>query len=247
MCGIFALFNNDSSFSKEFIKEEFEKGKARGPENSVLVDNVKSIFGFHRLAINGLNSISNQPIIINDILLICNGEIYNYKELYSLLNVEPTTQSDCEVIIHLYLKYGIEQTLQMVDGVFAFILLDNRISDLDLSSNCYVARDPFGVRPLFILQSNRSDDKKKDKNIIGLASEMKVLTKFHEKLNLNFDQEEYSIKAFIPGTYSSFQLSNKVLSKWECIHTNVPYFIPHFPKTFMGHEPSNEYMYNIIN
>ena len=100
------------------------------------------VLGFHRLAINGLTEISNQPLVINDIVLICNGEIYNYKTLYNYMNVEPVTGSDCEVIIHLYLKYGITQTLTMLDGVFSFILYDNRITE-DLSNRLYIARDPF--------------------------------------------------------------------------------------------------------
>jgi len=84
MCGIFALLNrNNNVFSHHIIKEQFEKGQRRGPENSKLEHNyLKMTLGFHRLAINGLNAESNQPIIFNDVILICNGEIYNYKELY---------------------------------------------------------------------------------------------------------------------------------------------------------------------
>ena len=86
-----------------------------------------SLFGFHRLAINGYkDSASNQPFDINNIILICNGEIYNWEELYQIIDVEPNTKSDCEIIIHLYIRFGIEQTLNMLDGVFAFILLDKR-------------------------------------------------------------------------------------------------------------------------
>jgi asparagine synthase (glutamine-hydrolysing) len=91
------------------------KGVKRGPEFSKLDSNFNKIkLGFHRLAINGLNEESNQPLLINNIALICNGEIYNYKRLYSYMDIQPTTGSDCEVIIHLYLKYGIEQTLSTV-------------------------------------------------------------------------------------------------------------------------------------
>ena len=126
MCGIFALLNNDSNFSDNLINEQFMKGNKRGPEFSKIQSiYIKTIFGFHRLAINGLNNESNQPLIIDNITLICNGEIYNYQELYSMMNVTPQTDSDCEVIIHLYKKYGISQTLQMLDGVFSFALFEN--------------------------------------------------------------------------------------------------------------------------
>jgi asparagine synthase (glutamine-hydrolysing) len=185
--------------------DEFNKGKSRGPESSTLTYLYnKIILGFHRLAINGLNAISNQPLIFNDIVLICNGEIYNYQQLYKLMNVQPRTGSDCEVIIHLYEKYGIEQTLQMLDGVFAFILLDNRISQN--SKKLYVARDPFGVRPLYQLKHN---------NIYGFASELKCLSNINE-----------NIKQYEPGSYSIFQIEEGML--YEPIKENVKYFIPTF-------------------
>ena len=76
--------------------------------------------------------------------MICNGEIYNYNELYETLNVSPTTDSDCEVIIHMYKKYGISQTVQMLDGVFAFILVDTNTQQI------FIARDTYGIRPLFV-------------------------------------------------------------------------------------------------
>ena len=76
MCGIFALLNDIN------IKalSEFNKGKHRGPESTETIIYNKLLLGFHRLAINGLDNISNQPIIMNNKALICNGEIYNYKE-----------------------------------------------------------------------------------------------------------------------------------------------------------------------
>ena len=80
MCGIFSLLNNKSLVSYENIKKYFNLGKNRGPEYSQLLKfTEKEYFGFHRLAINGLDNISNQPLTIDNITLICNGEIYNYK------------------------------------------------------------------------------------------------------------------------------------------------------------------------
>ena len=217
MCGIFALLNSDG-LSLKTIENEFMKGKNRGPEFSKLETNlIKMTIGFHRLAINGLNEESNQPLIINDIVLICNGEIYNYKQLYKQMNIEPTTGSDCEVIIHLFLKYGIEQTLNMLDGVFAFILFDNRITD-DLNNKVYVARDPYGVRPLYQLSTNYVD------GMIGFASELKCLEYFY-----NMNHQSSKINQFKPGTYSVYNLSNKVHAYWECTdYKNTPYFIPSF-------------------
>jgi len=226
MCGIFALLN-DTGIKYDIIEKEFMKGKNRGPEFSKLDSNYMSmILGFHRLAINGLNEESNQPIVIDDIVLICNGEIYNYKRLYQYIDVKPTTDSDCEVIIHLYLKYGIEQTLTLLDGVFAFVLYDNRIHQ-DLNNKVYVARDPFGVRPLYYLKNIKSNINKFYK-LYGFSSELKCLEAFYNEC-----PEFYSISQFTPGTYSIFNLSNKVNSAWEPEKENISYFIPSFSHSWL--------------
>jgi asparagine synthase (glutamine-hydrolysing) len=198
MCGIFALLNSANRFSKEFINIQFNKGKGRGPEHSILQPEFSNyILGFHRLAINGLNTLSNQPLILdNDIILICNGEIYNYKELYSMMNIKPNTDSDCEVILHLYKYYGMSQTLRLLDGVFAFILIDMRIIH-EQPTRLYVARDPFGVRPLYSLSSHTD-------SLIGFSSEIKSL--------IGFKNNNLSVDHFPPGYYDEYI---HVRSKWE--------------------------------
>ena len=228
MCGIFALLNYENKYSIEFISQQFKKGRERGPENSQLCKvSRKLMFGFHRLAINGLTNESSQPIIKGDIILICNGEIYNYKQLYETMGqvcpVIPTTQSDCEVIIWLYERYGIEQTLQMLDGVFAFVLLDQRI---DIGEPMmYVARDPYGVRPLYSI--HQVSEKHTVESTIGFASELKVLAQFA----IQFPQTKYKTKQFVPGSYSIYTFSDKVSSEWSPIRQNIVYHTTGFSKT----------------
>ena len=224
MCGIFALLNfyldtHSIYYPMNKITEEFMKGQGRGPESSILKNYLKFLLGFHRLAINGLNETSNQPLEIDGIVLICNGEIYNYKELYHLMNIEPETESDCEVIIHLYKKYGIEQTLRMIDGVFSFVLYDERLND-ELSNNIYVARDPFGVRPMYYLKSKNLNP---NHQFYGFASELKCLNTLY-----NDHPKQYTLEQFTPGSYSVFNISNKVNSLWSPLIENKPYFIPSF-------------------
>ena len=242
MCGIFSLLNYETHYTESFIKSQFQKGKGRGPEHSVLtkVGN-KITFGFHRLAINGLNMESSQPFVHNDIYLICNGEIYNYKRLFEMIGEIPTTQSDCEIIIWLYEKYGIEQCLQMLDGVFAFILLDQRLNNEE--TRLYVARDPYGVRPLYVMDSVSESN---DDLPIGFASELKVLSDFVLQNKENHISSE--ISQFQPGTYSLYSFSNKVHAKW-CLHqkNNVYHrtgFCTHFShnNTF---EDANDILKNI--
>lgn len=202
MCGIFSLLNCENDLTSSFIIEQFNKGKHRGPESSTFKQiMIKNIFGFHRLAINGLDSESDQPIVVGNIRVICNGEIYNYKELFEKINVKPVTNSDCEIIAHLYLKYGFEYTLSLLDGVFALCLLDYSITG---NSKMYVARDPFGIRPMYMLSSSSKKNK-----IIGFASELKQLSDICLQLNNNLNEkynDAYSIQQFMPGTYNSYEL-----------------------------------------
>ena len=162
MCGIFGLLNyNSTKLTTNFIGEQAQKGQHRGPD-SYKIDINKNIFlAFYRLAINGLDKKSDQPIKYNNKVLICNGEIYNYKRLYEIMGIKSFTNSDCECIIHLYEKYGIDYTVNVLDGVFAFILIDYDIDKI------FIARDQFGVRPLFYLSNNSSQEKN---NMLGFSS-----------------------------------------------------------------------------
>lgn len=225
MCGIFALLNyKENHINKDGIQKEFSKGKKRGPDDSKLdFSYLKMALGFHRLAINGLNPESNQPLDIDNIVLICNGEIYNYRQLFMDIGVEPYTGSDCEIIIHLYLKYGIEQTLRMIDGEYSFLLFDNRITT-DLNSKIFVARDPYGVRPLYQVRPTPHSQS----SLLGFASELKCIEKFKNEDISNLEVIQYK-----PGTYSIFNLSNIIHSVWSPIEENIPYIIPSFPHSWL--------------
>ena len=203
MCGIFSLFNIPNNFIKEnegyekkysdTILDAFSKGSSRGPEHSTINTyiNIKAILGFHRLAINGLDENSNQPLLVNNKLLFCNGEIYNYKDIYNILGIKPTTNSDCEVIIHAYEKFGIEGCLNLLDGVFSFILIDSHVM--------HIARDPFGVRPLYMFEGSYFNSNNYNvEKFFGFSSEMKMIVPFNDITEIN------SIKQFDPGSYRTF-------------------------------------------
>ena len=198
MCGIFSIINEESRHPdrNEYIKTQFMKGKGRGPEYSIIQTNNECyknvVLGFHRLAINGLNEISHQPIQIDGFSLICNGEIYNYRELFETIDITPKTNSDCEIIIHLVKKYGIQQCLDLLDGVFAFVLVDTNMKKL------YIARDIYGVRPLFCGVDSTN------KETTCFSSELKMISDFCK-----------DIKQFLPGTYSLFDYNDEE-KKWKC-------------------------------
>ena len=193
MCGIFSVLNN-KYLPIQDIKKDFLKGSKRGPEYSELLTIPKfdTTLGFHRLSINGFKQKrANQPFNINNIYLICNGEIYNHSELVNILNIVPNSRSDCEVIIHMYNKYGIEQTLQMLDGVFSFILVDT------IEKKVFVARDTYGIRPLFVSIIDIYVGPEENYTSFCFASELKSLTNIGKKFNQKVSQ-------FEPGHLSVF-------------------------------------------
>lgn len=163
MCGIF--FYQGKKYTYSDIINNFFKIRNRGPDSSVLqqIDTDK-IFGFHRLSINDISNYGSQPLNHpedNNLIVICNGEIYNHKELVEKNNFKTCSKSDCEVILHLYKKYGICETLKQLDGVFSLVLIDKN------QDQVYVARDPFGVRGLFYTTDNQE---------LMVCSEMKGLS-----------------------------------------------------------------------
>jgi len=205
MCGIFGLLNyKHTKLTTNFIGEQAQKGQHRGPDSYKIDINNDIFLAFYRLAINGLDKKSDQPLKYNNKVLICNGEIYNYKRLYEIMDVKPVTNSDCECIIYLYEKYGIDYTVNSLDGVFAFILIDY---DLD---KIFIARDQFGVRPLFYLSSDTLEDS--DNKMLGFSSEMKQLHIFSTHIKeFNYNGiDKLKVNTFDPGTYMCLELEDDI-------------------------------------
>ena len=179
MCGIWSYINKNTISSEKYktLYNAFLEIVPRGPESSnfsKINDNL--VLGFHRLAINGVNPLGNQPFIYLEngkqyVFSICNGEIYNYKSLISEHELITRTTSDCEVIPLLYIKYG-NDICKYLDGEYAFIIID-----LDIETNKFkviTGRDPFGVRPMFYSQTDDS---------LAFCSELKGLS-FSDKIEV---------------------------------------------------------------
>jgi asparagine synthase (glutamine-hydrolysing) len=151
MCGILFVQSPTKSEIKPILDSRSELIR-RGPERSRVIINKIGLYSFHRLCINDISMDGDQPMLkqeydndghpIRTIILMCNGEIYNCADLIKEHNLTVGSNSDCEVILQLYLKYGMVETYKLLYGVFAFILTDNNI--------VYYGRDRIGVRPLFM-------------------------------------------------------------------------------------------------
>lgn len=145
MCGIVCAFElkTDSEQLRPQLLEMSKSLRHRGPDWSGIYSDENAILAHERLTI--VDPVSgNQPIVSNDgqYILAVNGEIYNHQEIRRKLDFDFQTNSDCEVIIALYKKYG-DKLFEHLRGMYAFALYDK-------ANNTFIAgRDHMGIIPLY--------------------------------------------------------------------------------------------------
>ena len=178
MCGIWCLVGE--TFDEYNLKRYVRSLQNRGPENLQLFSSKNYQLGFTRLALNGLSDAGNQPMLDSDVRWICNGEIYNWKDIATKIGFENKSGSDCAVLGSLLTKSNsTKEFFSSLHGVFATVLIHK--------DKLIVGRDPFGVRPLFY--------SKTDKNII-FSSELKAIP------------SERPVLAFPPGCFAIVDPTN---------------------------------------
>lgn len=159
MCGIWALIQASKEYDAVQWYSAFQQLSHRGPDYSSFEAYSNVLVGFHRLAIIDDTFSSNQPFIVEDetrtIVFLCNGEIYNYRELIELFHLPPI-KNDCRVLLELYmklLKVGQADEFSSrlryhVKGEYAFVILEfDRLKNLQ---RVVAGRDEIGVRPLYV-------------------------------------------------------------------------------------------------
>jgi asparagine synthase (glutamine-hydrolysing) len=141
MCGISLLFGKNGS--KESLDHMLDNIQRRGPDGRGVfhLDNV--FIGHVRLSLID-SELGSQPMTSNGCTISYNGEIYNYLQLKNELKDYPfRTNSDTEVILALYLTYGIEKTLQKLNGMFSFVIYDSS------KRKVIAATDRYKIKPLY--------------------------------------------------------------------------------------------------
>lgn len=138
MCGIVGM---NYHHQVDFLKVT-NIMKNRGPDNTSIHQIKNNFFGHTRLSIVDLKMEANQPMIFDDILIVFNGEIYNYDELKISEKLECKTSSDTEVLIRLYQKYEID-FLHLLNGAFSFCIYDIK------KHRYFCARDRYGKKPFY--------------------------------------------------------------------------------------------------
>ena len=210
MCGIWAFINllkkSGEQPNYEQLFADFMKMKARGPDSTdfQIIKNLS--VGFHRLAIMEPSIHANQPYIIKDgertVVFVCNGEIYDFKELISKYDLPIHNNADCMTVLQLYLKYVkhnssghndisrfTELFSHQIKGEYAFLLFEfDRLMNL---KECVIGRDHIGIRPLYEgFEKNGNEF-----TSMMFSSEIKGMTSYPGM-----------VKEFEPGTIKHFSL-----------------------------------------
>lgn len=174
MCGIAGIIAQTEE-PKQTLDEMLDSIIHRGPDDSGTFIDKNIAIGMRRLSIIDVDG-GKQPISSRDgsIVIVFNGEIYNFKELREgLVSRGHTfkTHTDTEVILHLYEELG-EDVVKSLRGMFTFLIYDMK------KGNVIVARDPFGIKPLYYMMNGDS--------VSAIASEIKSLLtipEYKKKIN----------------------------------------------------------------
>jgi asparagine synthase (glutamine-hydrolysing) len=167
MCGICGIYNSTRirPADEQLVRSMMDSLEHRGPDGEGLWSSESgAVLGHRRLAIIDLTG-GHQPIFNEqkNIVVVLNGEIYNYKELREELiqfGHDFRTASDTEVIVHAYEQWG-DDFVTRLRGMFAFAVWD------EPQRRMILGRDRFGVKPLYYLRNSEDS--------LMFASEIKAL------------------------------------------------------------------------
>jgi asparagine synthase (glutamine-hydrolysing) len=199
MCGIFGCVSSD------LLNVDYKKNTDtllhRGPDDSGYYTDDHIALGHRRLSIIDVEG-SHQPILNqnNDIVIIFNGEIYNYLDLRAELQRKGyvfTTHGDTETILHAYEEWG-ENCVSRLTGMFSFAIWNKTSKEL------FIARDRLGIKPLFYTIHNNS---------LYFASEIKAITA-DARIKLEIDDTalaSYFTLSYIPAPYTIYKNIHKLL------------------------------------
>ncbi len=178
MCGIAGKILKKRKVNKSELITYSDAMQERGPDNTGYL--LKNNIGLThtRLSIIDLSEKSNQPMVVNDVAITFNGEIYNFKEIKANISgFDFKTNSDTEVLIAAYKLYGINNMLERLDGMFSFCIVDFSIN------KAFICRDIFGKKPLYYYKSE---------NEFIFSSDIKPIQKEKKnELSINYNSLDY--------------------------------------------------------
>ena len=202
MCGIVGEYLFKNKCCNQDIELMLNKIKSRGPDYSGFIVKDHICLGHSRLSIIDLSNASNQPFVDQNaqLSMVYNGCIYNYRELRNILikkGYSFKTSGDTEVVLKSYREWGYE-CLKRFEGDFALAIWDAK------NRNLFLARDRFGVKPLYFSNSN---------NFFRFGSTLQsIIAK--KDIELELDPKSlhmhFSLHAVVPAPNTIFKNIKKV-------------------------------------
>lgn len=230
MCGIAGVINLaiDNKLTRYDLKSKmYHRGPDHYGEHHI---SNKLSFYHSRLSIVDLSPESNQPMLIDNKLIIAfNGEIYNFKSIRNQLkgnNQIFQTKSDTEVLARAYLEYGVN-CLEFFNGMFSFVIYDLR------DDSFFAARDRIGIKPFYyFLDKSKfvfASEIKQIKSLLPATSSnlsaTNVLNYFYSFTTINNDTFLRNIKRLGPGSYIHKTNDNVIKKKYWCPLINSEMFV----------------------
>ncbi len=193
MCGIFGIINANADVNIDDINIMSNNMIHRGPDDEGILIKNRWAIGMRRLSIIDIEG-GHQPIsnANNNVHLVANGEIYNYQELRKDLIADGykfKTNSDVEVILHLYDKYGYD-AINYLNGMFAFAIYDED------KNEAWIARDRLGIKPLYLFKTEDS---------FYFSSELIGLSKVSNSEICNESIIDYLGHSYVPAPKTMFK------------------------------------------
>ena len=203
MCGIAGYIDFQKRTSSKILEEMIDYLHHRGPDDkgTYHFENSEMLIalGQARLSVLDLSPAGHQPMVYNNIILIFNGEIYNFREIReALIKLSHifVSNSDSEVILHAYEQWGTKFVEKLI-GMFAIVIFDKK------KNKCYLFRDRVGVKPLYYYYQE---------GLIIFASELKafhVHPSFNNVINTGV-LALYFKYGYIPSPYCIFENTIKI-------------------------------------
>ncbi len=200
MCGITGILSK-KGVEKPALERMSNQLNHRGPDDSGVFIDEKNKLGLahNRFAVIDLSEKAHQPMVVDDLIISYNGEVYNFREIKRELIEKGyvfSSDSDSEVIIRSFQEWGIK-CLNRFRGIFAFALWDRKREKL------YLARDNFGVKPLYYYFDGRN---------FVFASELKAIYQFPDfRREIDFEALGYYFQfGYIPAPLTIFKNTFKL-------------------------------------
>ncbi len=227
MCGISGLIKFDNSqISFDEIKQFTETLAHRGPDGTsvILLNEDKVALGHTRLSILDVSSLANQPMtdVFDRYTIVYNGEVYNFIEIRKQLEqfgYKFKTNSDTEVVLNAFHRWG-HACLDYFNGMWAMAIWDN------LSNSLFLARDRFGIKPLYYVKKQNqfifSSETNSFGNLFGFSKQFD-LSNVKKVIADSFSLEGNAmtifsdIKSILPGHYLTVDINGSVETKrwWD--------------------------------